>query len=226
MHESRLAAQARTAVDRASVGVLTTYGRQPTSSYTTCVAVRARDDGGVEVELAKEALAVRQLLARPLASVRVAPLGWEPVLLHGAADRLPGLGRHGLLRFHVHAWAVRVGSPPALLDEATYTAAEPDPLRHDAPQVLAHLNSAHAEALATCLRVRGHDAGFAQATRLDAAGLTVLAVSEVGADTVRLDFPAPIADLRELPPSLRNVLSPDCRCSSPERDGSSGSTAP
>lgn len=154
----------------------------PQCSHATVVAVRPPDDGGVEIELAKDALAVRLLLARPLASVRVAAEACEPVLLHGAACRLPGLSEQGLVRFRLHAAVVRVGTPATVLDEAAHAAAEPDPLRHDAPHVLAHLNAGHADALATSLRASRHDAAFARATRLDAGGLTGLAVHD-GAST-------------------------------------------
>lgn len=215
MQDAHLAVEARTAVDQARTGTLTTYARQPGARHTTCVAVRARDDGSVEVELEPGSLAVRQVLARPLASLCVAPAGCEPVLLHGAALRLPGSGQ-SVLRFHLQAGAVRVGTPPLLLDQATYETAVPDPLRHDAPHVLAHLNEGHADALATCLRAGGHPVSYARAVRLDAGGLTVLAVTEDGVDTVRLRFPAPVGDLRELPPSLRGVLSPGRRCCSPD----------
>lgn len=206
------AARARTAVDRARVGELTTYARHPSSTRTTSVSVAARDDGSVEVRLSPVALGARQLLARPVATLQVAPPWCEPVLLHGAARRLPGTSERGELVFHLSVAAVRVGSPPVLVDEASYTGAAPDPLRHDAPGVLAHLNEGHADALSACLRAAGHDAGFAQAVRLDAGGLTAVAVGREGVDTVRLRFPAPVTDLRDLPPSLAWVLDPRCRC--------------
>lgn len=226
MDRAHLAVQARTAVDRASIGTLTTYARHPSASSATVVVVRPRSDGSVEVELSKDALAVAQLLARPLASLRVAPEACETVLLHGGACRQAGLSEKGLVRFRLQAAVVRVGSPPLLVDQAAYEAAAPDPLRHDAPQALAHLNAGHADALATCLRAGGHDAAFARATRLDAGGLTVLAVHDGGVDTVRLRFPSPVHDLRELPPSLRAVLDPACACGAPHQDGSSAPPRP
>lgn len=211
------AAQARTSVDRARVGVLTTYARHPSSTRTTSVGVAGREDGSVEVRLAPAALGARQLLARPVATLQVAPLWCEPVLLHGAVRRLPGTDDRGALVFHLSVAAVRVGSPPVLVDETSYSGAAPDPLRHDAPGVLAHLNESHADALSACLRASGHDAGFAQATRLDATGLTAVAVGSAGVDTVRLRFPAPVTSLRDLPPSLAWVLDPGCRCCAARR---------
>lgn len=191
MAHSDVAVQARTSVDCARVGSLTTYARFPGSQHTCSVSVRARADGTVEVELAVDALSARQLIARPVASLLVAPVGCEPVLLHGSARRLPGHSQRGTLVFHLEVAAVRVGNGRVLVDEAAYCAAAPDPLRHDAPAVLAHLNEGHADALAACLRAGGHDATFAHATRLDAGGLTVTAIGDAGADIVRLAGPSP-----------------------------------
>lgn len=211
------ASQAKTSVDCARLGRLTTYARRPDSRHTTSVTVHGRVDGTVDVHLARGALAARHLLARPVATVQVAPLWCEPVLLHGAARRLPGVSDAGDLVFHLVPAAVRVGSPPVLVDNAAYSSAQPDPLRQDAPAVLAHLNDEHTRALAACLRAGGHEVEFARATRLDAGGLTVLAVRSAGADTVRLAFPTPVASLTELPPSLGLILTPHCGCASTRR---------
>ena len=222
MRDTDDAVRARTSVDRARVGQLTTYGRHPSSSRTTSVGLQARPDGSVEVHLSTGAPAVAQLLARPLATLQVAPPWCEPVLLHGGARRLPGLTDGGALVFRLEVAAVRVGSPPALVDESAYAAARPDPLRCDAPAVLAHLNEGHTDALSACLRARGHEAAFAEATRLDAGGLTVVAVGQDGADTVRLRFPTPVAALDELPPSLSWVLQPGCDCCTAARRSADG----
>jgi hypothetical protein len=211
------AVRARTSLDRARVGELTTYARHPSGSCTTSVGLQARPDGSVDVHLSTGARAVAQLLARPLATLQVAPPWCDPVLLHGGARRLPGLTDQGELVFRLEVAAVRVGSPPALVDLSAWSAARPDPLRCDAPAVLTHLDEGHADALAACLRARGHDVAFAQATRLDAGGLTVVAVGPDGADTVRLRFPSPIAALDELPPSLALLLQPGCTCCSAAR---------
>lgn len=207
-----VAVQARTSIDCARVGSLTTYARHPSSQHTCSVSVQARADGTVEIELAVDALSARQLIARPVASLLVAPVGCAPVLLHGSARRLPGPSRRGTLVFHLELAAVRVGSPGVLVDQAAYCAAAPDPLRHDAPAVLAHLNDGHADALAACLRAAGHDAAFAHATRLDAGGLTVTAIGDAGADIVRLAFPRSVTRLADLPVSLNCLLGPRCRC--------------
>lgn len=217
MDDTDDAVRARTSVDRARVGALTTYARHPSGSLSTSVGLQARPDGAVDVHLSTGAHAVAQLLARPLATLRVAPPWCEPVLLHGGTRRLPGLTNRGELVFRIEVAAVRVGSPPALVDATAWSAARPDPLRCDAPALLTHLDERHADALSACLRARGHDVAFAQATRLDAGGLTVVAVGEDGVNTVRLRFPTPVAALDELPPSLAWALRAGCSCTSSRR---------
>lgn len=204
--------QARTSVDCARVGSLTTYARHPSRQHTTTATVRPRPDGTVEVVVGRESVAARHLVSRPVATLQVAPDACQPVLLHGAARRLPGVRGGDALAFHLDVAAVRVGATGILIDEHAYAAAAPDPLRHDAPGVLAHLNSGHGDALAACLRARGSDVGFVHATGLDAAGLTVAVIGGEGVDTVRLRFPRPVASLTELPVSLTAVLSPRCGC--------------
>jgi hypothetical protein len=219
------AVRARTSVDRARIGELTTYARHPSGTLSTSVGLQVRPDGAVDVHLSTGAHAVAQLLARPLATLRVAPPWCDPVLLHGGARRLPGLTDRGELVFRLEVAAVRVGSPPVLVDGTAYAAARPDPLRCDAPAVLAHLNEGHADALSACLRACGRDVAFAEATRLDAGGLTVVAVGPAGADTVRLRFPTPVAALDELPPSLAWVLQPGCGCCASTRRSADGAGA-
>jgi hypothetical protein len=219
---AQAAALARTAVACARVAALTTYARHPSGHTTTPASVSARDDGSVEVALAWASPAVRQLLARPLATVRVSPAWCEPVVLHGSARRLP-VDDAGRVRFHVQPGSVRVGPGALPVDVDLYADALPDPLRHDAPGVLAHLNGGHSEALAACLRARGHDVGFAQASGLDAGGLTVTAVGPDGVSTVRLAFARPVSRLGDLPGGLAAVLTGrcgDCR----HRDRGPGAT--
>lgn len=222
MQLDEVAVRARTAVASARVGWLTTYARHPSSQYTTCVSVRPRPDGTVEVQLGRNAVGVRQLLARPVATLEVCPVGCEPVLLHGAARRLPGLSDNGALLFHLDVAVARVGTRAVPLDERTYFAAAPDPLAHDAPAVLSHLNGAHADELAACLRAAGHPVGFARATVLDSGGLTVTAVTAEGVESVRLCFPHPVTHLGQLPPSLSAVLSPRCGCAASRAAGEEG----
>lgn len=209
------ALQARTSVAAAQVGRLTTYARHPARQTTTTVSVQPQGDGTVDVQLSREAVGTQQLLARPVATLELAPVGHDPVLLHGSARRLPGFGPNGTLRFRLEVAAVRLGSPSVLIEEGEYAAATPDPLAADAPAVLDHLNHAHADGLAACLRAAGHEVGFAHATALDSGGLTVASVTTSTVDLVRLPFPHPVTALSQLPISLALVITPRCGCSAP-----------
>lgn len=93
------AAAARASVAAARIGTLTTYARHPSGQHSSAVTVHPQRNGAVEFHLARNAHGVRQLLARPAATLELAPAGCQPVLLHGAAHRLPGLGSNGTLRF-------------------------------------------------------------------------------------------------------------------------------
>lgn len=189
MQTGDLAVRARTSVERARVGALTTYARCPYGQRTTSVAVRARPDGTVTVQLGRDALGVRQLLARPLATLHVAPAECESVLLQGAARRLPGLSDSGSVVFHLEVAAVRVGDRALALDERAYFAASPSPVRHTPHGLVSHVNSCHADWLVASLRAAGHEVSFAEATSVDAAGLLVACVNDSGAETVRLRLP-------------------------------------
>lgn len=209
------AALARAAVDEARRATLVTYGRHPSRQAETVVDVRAREDGSLEVELAPAAHAVRQLLARPLATVRLAPPGHPPVLVHGAARRLPGRSDSGHLVFHVEAAAVRLDEQCRAVDPDRYAARTLTPvdlLERRAPYVLAHVNAAHADLLLQQVRAAGHDAVYAAATALDASGLTVVAVDPHGAVRVRLPFVAQLARPGHLPAALSALLTRRCDC--------------
>lgn len=214
MDSSEKVLQARSSVAAARTGLLTTYARHPAGQTTTTVAVRPRPDGTLDVHLRRDALGVQQLLARPVATLELHPTGCQPVLLHGAVRRVAGTGTGGALLFRLDVATVRVGVPAVSVDVHDYAAAAPDPLAHQAAGVLDHLNSAHGEALTACLRAVGHRLGYAYATGLDTAGLTVAAVHIAGVDVVRLPFPHPITDLAQLPTSLAVVLDPRCGCRS------------
>jgi hypothetical protein len=215
MEPREAAALARTSVSCASVAALTTYPRSASDRpHLTNVTVSACDDGSVVVLLRAGSLAAQHLLQRPFATVRVAPPGCERVTLHGGAQRLPGKDDSGRLAFRVEAGAVRIGERGETTVETTaYGSTGPDPLGREAGAVLAHLRlPCHAEQLAACLRAHGHDAEFAEATRLDRHGITVLAVGQDGVSHVHLPFPEPVSRLEELPPGLSVVLRCRGRC--------------
>lgn len=204
------AEQARTAVALARVGTLTTYGRRTgTQPRTTTVSVQG-DGADLLLRLRADCPATADLLCRPLATVQVGPPGYDPVLLRGGAERLPGRDALGRLAFRVAPCAVRVGAAPDPVPVEDYRAAAPDPLREAAQPLLAHLRG-HADDLAACLRAGGHrTAQWVEPRALDRHGLTVVALCSDGVQILRLDFPRPVADLDELDPGMRALLH--CRC--------------
>ena len=109
-----------------------------------------------------------------------------------------------------------------LLDLTAFRAAEPDPLRTDAPVVLAHLREAHGADLVHCVRSQGHgDAAWVEPRRLDRYGLELLVVSPDAVSELRLPFPRPLSSLDELGPGLRSALTCRCRSVPPDERASS-----
>lgn len=207
---------ARAAVAAARVATLVTYARHPSGQHTTAVAISPRDDGSVEVRLDPGSHAVRLLLARPLATVSLAPVGSPQVLLHGAARRLPRTPGDGRVTFHVEAAAVRVGEHCRPVDPRDYAACSPTAslvLEQHAPAVLAHLNDAHHDLLLAHLRAAGQRPDFALATHLDADGVVVQVVQRTGVETVRLAFPVPLRRAEHLPAALAALFTRRCDCS-------------
>ena len=206
---------ARTAVASASAGGLTTYPRAHAARpHHTQVALEPDVDGLPILQLDPRSLAASQLLSRPVATLRVAPANGPAVLLHGSAHRLPA--RRGSSRYRVEVVAVRLAVPqwqPVPLTQ--YRAAVPDPLRQDAPEVLRHLARHHGDELAACLRALGHGTRWVEPRALDCRGLDVLSVDDDGVQLIRLPFPEPVTNLRDLSTGLAAPLL--CRC---ERDAS------
>ena len=204
-----LAEQARTAVAQARVGTLTTFSRRaPARSRRTVVSVR-EDAAGLVVEVRPDCPAAADLLERPLATVQVGPAGCATVLVHGGAGRLPRVGAQRLA-FRVEPAVVRAGGADGLelVDLRAYLGAEPDPLRASAPELLDSLRRGHGAQLAACLRARGHrQASWVEPQALDRHGLVLTVLGADGVETVRLDFPAPVASLEQLGPRLRALLS-------------------
>ena len=207
------AERARTAVALARVGAVTTYPRLGRPCLTSacvreqagCLVLRVPTDGEVS----------RTLQVRPLATVRVAPLDGHLVALQGRVRRLGALPDRQETEFLLEPGAVRTGSTCSEgVDADAYRAAAPDPLRELAPGVLEHLRREHPAAFADCLRVAGHDrVQWAEATGLDRYGLDLTVVDDDGVVGVRLDFPAPVQDLRGLAPQLLATLCGQCeRC--------------
>lgn len=220
------AEQARTAVAQARLATLTTYPRLARPALTT-VSV-ADQDGGLLITVRGSAPAVADLALRPLATVRVAPAFCEPVTIQGEVQRLPnapcrsgGSRAHAepsevfeSARFRLEVGAVRLGTAGRqVVDVQDYWAAEPDPLREDAPGILAHLRRGHGATLAACLRAQGRSAAvWAEPSALDRYGLQLVVLEPGGVSTVRLQFTALVRSVDDLGRGLSVVLRGSDRC--------------
>lgn len=207
------AERARTALACARAGSLLTYGRgRCVPPHRTTVAIEGDDESSLVIHVPGDSLAAAQLLVRPLATVQVTQSGCEMLTLQGAGHRLSPSG-DGMLRYQVNVAAVRLGERIRVaVPVEEFWAAHPDPLRDDAPAVLRHLSQCHGEALAACLRARGHDAVWAEPQALDRRGMDVVGLGVDGVELVRLAFPAPVARLVDLPAGLAVPMR--CRCRS------------
>ena len=201
------AEQAQTAVASARAATLTTYPRMARPALTL-VSVRA-DAGTLVLRLHPSSPAAADLGQRPLGTVRVSPTDCATVTIQGKVHRLPAQDTAGLLAFRLDVGAVRLGQQAAtVVDVQDYRAAEPDPLRADAPAILAHLRQSHGEQLAGCLRAHGHTAArWADARRLDRYGLELGVLEDGGVSTARLDFGTPVGSVNQLGPGLSVVLT-------------------
>lgn len=197
----------------------------------------ADESGRLTFFLEPQSWAVANLLSRPLASVTIAAqrpgVGRLPhgVVLRGSVRRAPShprpSGRPAAVPFvlsptSVRLWNGRLASAPLsaedVVDVESFSAANPDPLRTEAPQVLAHLREAHGAGLLHCLRSQGHvKAEWVEPQRLDRYGLEVSVVSADGVTDIRLPFPAPLDSLSQLGPGLRTALM--CRCAEGDDSG-------
>lgn len=206
------AERARTSVAEAKVATLTTCPRlgRPVVSP---VSVRADDEGAPVVALAAGSSAAAVLRLRPLATVQLNSPDWEPVTLQGRFRLLAG-GHAPHLIYRLDVGSVRVGRRLEVVEVEDYRSCEPDPLRHDAPGILAHLRRGHGEQLAACLRANGHaTALWAEPRRLDRYGLELGVLDEAGVGAARLNFLTPLDGVEDLSPGLAVVLQRGCgRC--------------
>jgi hypothetical protein len=211
--------RARTTLARTEVSTVTTYPRDPMARPHQTVAVCAvQPDGRLLLTLEAKSWAVRNLLARPLAGVRVVdPDDGSWVLVRGGVRRLPGAPRPGSVAFLLDATSVRLGGPTVgeeLVDADTYRRSEPDPLRDEAPGLLRHLQHAHRPDLLGCLRRHGlTEAEWVEPHALDRYGLELTVVTADAVGRVRLPFARPLRSLDDLGPGLHTALR--CRCRPP-----------
>lgn len=209
-----IAERARTTAASAVVADLITYARRPGGPGGATVPVAADQRGRPVLDVGTTSPVVARLLARPVATVLLTAPTCPPVVLQGGAR--PVRGAHGprTRAFRVQVASVRVilgGGRGTLVAPEAYEAAEPDPLRHAAPGVLAHLARRHCAELRGCVRAHGlADVEFVEPRALDRYGLELLAVTAHGATVVRMPFPAPVTHLRQLSPGVAGPLL--CRC--------------
>jgi hypothetical protein len=105
-----------------------------------------------------------------------------------------------------------VGPSPAPVAPADYGAAAPDPFWREAPAILRHLEARHARELVACVRSHGLTGAECVVPRgLDRFGLELLVFTGTGLASVRLAYPSgPVSALREIPASIRAILT--CHC--------------
>jgi hypothetical protein len=104
------------------------------------------------------------------------------------------------------------GPNPAPVAAADYGAAAPDPFWREAPAILRHLDACHESELIACVRSHGLTSAECIVPRgLDRFGLELLVFTDAGLVSARLAYPdGPVNSLREIPVSIRTVLT--CRC--------------
>ena len=201
---SSVTALARTAIAHARVAALTTY---PRHARPATMQVRVRDDhGALVVSLSPRSWAAAHLALRPVGTVRVAPVGCQSVTAQGAGRRIPDQS-DGVACFRLEVKSLRIGRSADAVDISEYRLADPEPLRGDAPAILAHLRHGHGADLAACLRTHGeHGARWAEPLSVDRYGLELAVLHDGGVSTTRLNFPAPVSSVAELAPGLSVLM--------------------
>ncbi len=208
---------ARTALARAAAAAVTAAG--PDGCAFAAVPVRV-NAAGQPVLLPAAGSALAGLLAAGPAEVTVAvpaDLPFTSLRLVGITVRdQPAAARCGTTPYVVTLQSVEfAGASRVPVDLAQYRTAAPDPLWREAPGILSHLESCHMAELVACVRAHGMPAAECVVPRgLDRFGLELLVLTPDGLAACRLSFPdGPVTDLRQVPASVRAVLT--CRCTSP-----------
>lgn len=192
------------------MATLTTYPRRG-RPLSTPVSVRAADDGVPVVALDAGSPAAAFLRLRPMATVRLHPADWEPVTIQGRIRPFDG-GDVAHLLFRLDVGSVRVGQwRPQDVRIQDYWSCQPDPLRHDAPGILAHLRRGHGQQFAACLRANGYrTAQWAEPRRLDRYGIELGVLDDAGVSSARLNFTTPVNGVEDLATGLSVVLQREC----------------
>lgn len=213
---------ARTAMARACAAVVRCAGQRDLLSAT--VPVRASQAGHPILLPQQGSALARQLAGAPsVVTVTIpAEAPFAALRLTGVTGPADGAGPFipspGPAVRQPAAYPVTLrsleftGAAWAQVELNQYEAAAPDPLRHEEPGILRHLEEAHMAELVSCVQAHGLAAAEYVIPRgLDRFGLEFLVLARSGLAAVRLAFPdGPVTSLREIPASIRAVLT--CRC--------------
>jgi len=215
--EPTMAELSRTMLARSRVGTLMTAGTAGAKPAATVVALLGDPRGRPVVWLDPASPALAEVIARPTVSVRLSPDRLGVLVIEGNAAQLPADKQGGQVPIRLEPSSVHVILGTRHNVELTaYTRARPDPLRRDAPRILAHLRHAHASDLLACLRAQiSSDIEWAEPTGLDRHGLQLAILTGQGTGIVRLPFPRPVATLDELGAGLAAALRCQCRADDP-----------
>lgn len=230
------AERARTLVARISTGTLCTLAIEPAGyPYGSFVTV-AFDEGNPVFLISALAEHTRNLERDSRASLLVAESGSADPLANGRVTMLGlctrvdadgGSARAAFLATHPNAtyyadfrdfgfWKLHVNSVRYIggygrmswVDQAEWQAAEPDPLGHSAPGIIAHMNTDHADALVLYCKAfsKATDITSASMTGIDRYGFEMSARTSEGPRPVRLAFARPISTAEDARAVLISML--------------------
>jgi len=203
---------ARTAVARAATAAVSLVGGPVTASE---IPVRSGPAGSPVLLTATGSALARQLGTGPeTVSVSVAAAApFAGLRLTGTARPAARNRQAEIIAYVVAVRSVEFcGTVSALVSLDQYQAATPDPLWHEAPGILRHLEQGHMSDLIGCVRAHGmRQADWVIPHGLDRYGLELLVLTADGTAAMRLSFPSgPVTSLQDVPASVRTVLT--CRC--------------
>ena len=203
---------ARTAVARAATAAVSLLGGPVTASE---IPVRSGPAGSPVLLTATGSALARQLGTGPeTVSVSVAAAApFAGLRLTGTARPAARNRQAEIIAYVVAVRSVEFcGTVSALVSLDQYQAATPDPLWHEAPGILRHLEQGHMSDLIGCVRAHGMlQADWVIPRGLDRYGLELLVLTTDGTAAMRLSFPSgPVTSLQDVPASVRTVLT--CRC--------------
>lgn len=209
--EPSWAERARTALADARLGTLVIRNCRSATTATS-VSVDVEPDGRPLVWLDQSTPAVSSLTTCAVATL-VTPGPSPGSSLHLVGFYEPVVRETSRRGYRASLLSVQVTGPTrVVIPIDDFRQAAPDPLHRQAPQVLRHLDQAHADDLLACVRAHGiADARMVAAQALDRYALQLAVVDDHGVRRLRLPFPdGPIDSLDDLPAGFRMPLS--CRC--------------